>query len=222
MVQVVEGGQVTQSGNYKELLTKGTTFEQLVFAHESTIGSFDTSSGSNRPLEDSILQLERKDSSPHSKEEEFLTNPRTQLTEEEQKVVGDVGWKAFVDYISISKGLLHCCSSTVAQCAFVAFQAAASFWLAFAVQDPKRNSLFIVGIYTLISFLSAVFVYFRTLFAVLLGLKASQAFFSGFINSVFDAPMLFFDSTPVGRILTRVRFSFLLTLSVFYLTDIYV
>ncbi|KAH6758066.1 multidrug resistance-associated protein 6 [Perilla frutescens var. hirtella] len=35
------------------------------------------------------------------------------------------------------------------------------------------------------------------------GLKASQSFFSGFTNSIFNAPMLFFDSTPVGRILTR-------------------
>ncbi|GMP74650.1 hypothetical protein CsSME_00032015 [Camellia sinensis var. sinensis] len=36
----------------------------------------------------------------------------------------------------------------------------------------------------------------------LLGLKASKAFFSDFTNSIFNAPMLFFDSTPVGQILT--------------------
>ncbi|KAJ4877630.1 ABC transporter C family member 8 [Raphanus sativus] len=36
-----------------------------------------------------------------------------------------------------------------------------------------------------------------------LGLKASKDFFSGFTNAVFRAPMLFFDSTPVGCILTR-------------------
>ncbi|GFQ06847.1 ABC transporter c family member 8 [Phtheirospermum japonicum] len=33
-------------------------------------------------------------------------------------------------------------------------------------------------------------------------LKASEAFFSAFISSIFNAPMIFFDSTPVGRILT--------------------
>ncbi|GAU27416.1 hypothetical protein TSUD_356520 [Trifolium subterraneum] len=37
----------------------------------------------------------------------------------------------------------------------------------------------------------------------LLGLKASTAFFSSFTTAIFNAPMLFFDSTPVGRILTR-------------------
>lgn len=127
------------------------------------------------------------------------------MTKEEEKEVGDVGWKTFVEYISISRGLLYAFSSTAAQCGFVALQAAASFWLALSIQDTETSSIFIVGIYTVLSVSSAVFVYLRALFAVQLGLKASEAFFSGFLNSIFDAPMLFFDSTPVGRILTRVR-----------------
>ncbi|KAI3455540.1 hypothetical protein Pfo_012203 [Paulownia fortunei] len=206
-ILVVEGGQVTQSGNYNELLIAGMTFEQLVFAHKNTIGSFDTSSGSNQHEHhaEHLSQLEHNDK-PYDKEEregEISVNPRMQLTEEEEKEVGDVGWKAFLDYIFISKGLTYSCSSIMAQFGFVAFQAAASFWLAFSIQNPKISSVFVVGIYTLISSLSAVFVYLRSLFAVLSGLKASKAFFSGFTNSIFNAPMLFFDSTPVGRILTR-------------------
>ncbi|MBA0812243.1 hypothetical protein Gohar_026227, partial [Gossypium harknessii] len=42
-----------------------------------------------------------------------------------------------------------------------------------------------------------------SIYSAHLGLKASKAFFYGFINSIFKAPMLFFDPTPVGRILTR-------------------
>ncbi|XP_012842787.1 PREDICTED: ABC transporter C family member 8-like [Erythranthe guttata] len=37
-ILVVEGGGVTQSGNYDELMIEGTTFEQLVVAHKATIG----------------------------------------------------------------------------------------------------------------------------------------------------------------------------------------
>ncbi|KAF5931082.1 hypothetical protein HYC85_031955 [Camellia sinensis] len=78
-----------------------------------------------------------------------------QLTEEEEKEIGNVGWKQFLDYILVSKGSLMLSSVIITQ------------------------------------------------IAALLGLKASKAFFSNFTNSIFNAPMPFFDSTPVGRILTR-------------------
>lgn len=199
----MEAGQIIQSGSYEELLVAGTTFDHLVNAHKTSIGSFEASSGPNQPEE---LGLTDKPSNKDEKEGEIVKKARIQLTEEEEMGVGDVGWKTFWDYISISKGLPYACLSTAAQCCFVCFQAAASFWLALSVQNPETNRIFIIGIYTLISFLSAVFVYLRPLFAVKLGLKASEAFFSGFTNSIFNAPMLFFDSTPIGRILTRVRY----------------
>ncbi|GJR32090.1 ABC transporter C family member 8-like protein isoform X1 [Tanacetum coccineum] len=47
------------------------------------------------------------------------------------------------------------------------------------------------------------FLFLRSFFVTLLGLKASKSFFNKFTDSVFNAPMVFFDSTPVGRILTR-------------------
>ncbi|KAJ7002908.1 hypothetical protein NC653_008206 [Populus alba x Populus x berolinensis] len=69
---------------------------------------------------------------------------------------------------------------------------------------PKISNGFLAGVYTGISKSSTPFVYLRSLFAALLGLKASKAFFSGISISLFKAPMLFFDSTPGGRIYTRV------------------
>ncbi|GAU27411.1 hypothetical protein TSUD_356470, partial [Trifolium subterraneum] len=60
----------------------------------------------------------------------------------------------------------------------------------------------------MISFASAAFVYVRSYLTALLGLKASTAFFSSFTKAIFNAPMLFFDSTPVGRILTRANIFF--------------
>ncbi|XP_047960012.1 LOW QUALITY PROTEIN: ABC transporter C family member 8-like [Salvia hispanica] len=203
-ILVVEGGKVTQSGSYGELLVGGTTFEQLVSAHTNSIGSFDETYGSNQhehrvepanQIEEAVDKEERDGG--------IVMNPKTQLTEEEEIGVGDVGWKAFSHYFLISKGLFVACCALVAHCGFVALQGTASFWLAFSIQNTEKSSVYVVGIYTLISLLSAVFVYFRAFFAVLLGLKASKSFFSGFTNSIFNAPMLFFDSTPVGRILTR-------------------
>ncbi|WCJ39572.1 ABC transporter C family member 8 [Euphorbia peplus] len=74
--------------------------------------------------------------------------------------------------------------------------------------------------------LSTGFVYLRSFFSAHLGLKASKTFFSGFTNAIFKAPMAFFDSTPIGRILTRassdlsvldfdIPFAFIFTVSAF-------
>ncbi|KAK2997380.1 hypothetical protein RJ639_025805 [Escallonia herrerae] len=209
-ILVIEGGQVTQSGSYTELLTAGTAFEQLVNAHKSSITVLEPSVNKSEggPQTGDIDRLKGSDRPYLSKENSeadisVKCLPGVQLTEEEKKEFGDVGWKPFLDYIFVSKGLFYLCSSALTQGTFVALQAASSYWLAFGTQIPKMSSLVLIGVYTLISTSSAVFVFLRSQFAALLGLKASKAFFSDFTNSVFNAPMLFFDSTPVGRILTR-------------------
>ena len=43
----MEGGKITQSGNYENLLTKGTAFEQLVSAHKEAIAEMDQNNENN-------------------------------------------------------------------------------------------------------------------------------------------------------------------------------
>uniref|UniRef100_A0A2N9IXM5 ABC-type xenobiotic transporter n=1 Tax=Fagus sylvatica TaxID=28930 RepID=A0A2N9IXM5_FAGSY len=209
-ILVMEGGQITQSGSYVELLTAGTAFEQLVNAHRDSITVLGPSNDENQEESQKLdmVQPEASEGSNLSKENsegEIAVKglPGVQLTEEEETEMGDVGWKPFWDYLIVSKGLLLLCLGIVAQSGFIALQAAATYWLALGIQIPKLTSGILIGVYTAISTLSAVFVSLRSFFAAHLGLKASRAFFSGFTNAVFKAPMLFFDSTPVGRILTR-------------------
>ncbi|KAL3511701.1 hypothetical protein ACH5RR_024418 [Cinchona calisaya] len=207
-ILVMEGGQATQSGSYEELLTAGTAFEKLVDAHRKALTFSDslTTENKDEPQRRNENDLEGTKQPYFNKENsggEISIMPGAQLTEEEEKEIGDIGFKPFLDYIFVSKGLVHVVSNVLTQTGFVVLQAAASYWLAFAIQSPKISSVVIISVYSLISTLSAFFVYLRSLFAAILGLRASEAFFSGFTNSIFNAPMLFFDSTPVGRILTR-------------------
>ncbi|KAL5579421.1 hypothetical protein UlMin_011863 [Ulmus minor] len=202
-ILVMKGGHITQSGSYEELLKAGTAFEQLVNAHKDSITTLGPSSyerqGESR--KEDVVRIEEKNSSEG--DISVKGQPAAQLTKEEEKEIGDVGWKPFWDYIFVCRGsfLLFLC--VITQSGFVIFQAAATYWLALAIQIPNITSGVLIGVYTAVSTLSAVFVYLRSFFAAHLGLKASKAFFSGFTNSIFKAPMLFFDSTPVGRILIR-------------------
>ncbi|KAI3763370.1 hypothetical protein L1987_53827 [Smallanthus sonchifolius] len=202
-ILVMQDGQVTQSGSYEDLLMAGTAFEQLVNAHKDAITSLDTSpSEDKRELHntDNKSWLNKKNS-----DAKILTKGLgVQLTEEEEKETGNVGWKTFLDYVVISEGLWFLSLFVITNVGFLALQAAASYWLAFGIQVPEITTVMLICVYTLFSTTSIVFVYLRSLFATLMGLKASKSFFQKFTDSVFAAPMVFFDSTPVGRILTRV------------------
>ncbi|XP_017979301.1 PREDICTED: ABC transporter C family member 8 isoform X1 [Theobroma cacao] len=209
-ILVMEGGKITQSGSYEELLKAGTAFQQLVNAHRDAItvlGSLN-SEGQGESQGLAVVRPEMFNGSYPTKqnsEGEISVKgpPGVQLTQDEEKEIGDVGWKPFLDYVSVSKGSLHLSLSILTQSTFVILQTASTYWLAFAIQIPNMSSSMLIGVYTGIATLSAVFVYFRSYYAAHLGLKASKAFFSGLTNAIFKAPMLFFDSTPVGRILTR-------------------
>lgn len=205
----MEGGQITQSGSYNELLMSGLAFEQLVNAHRDVVAGLDPLTYKDENKSYAGLRNEQEETEkPYIVKEdgqkELTLRTGIQLTQEEEKESESTVWKIFLDYVVISNGSLFLCSNILTQAGFVVFQAAASYWLAVAIQCPKISHIMVIGVYSSLSLVSAFFVFLRSLFAALLGLKASKVFFSGFTNSIFNAPMLFFDSTPVGRILTRV------------------
>ncbi|KAI8000828.1 ABC transporter C family member 8 [Camellia lanceoleosa] len=152
LCMVIEGGEITQSGSYKELLMIGTTFEQLVNAHKSSIPVLDPTTNQNK----SEIQSQYMDRMEETRGS-YLTKensegdisvkglPGIQLTEEE-KEIGNVGWKPFLDYILISKGSLMLSSIIITHIGFVALQAVSSYWLAFGIQIPKISSGILIGL----------------------------------------------------------------------------
>ncbi|PAN23691.1 hypothetical protein PAHAL_4G110800 [Panicum hallii] len=210
-ILVMEGGQVSQQGKYSELLESGTAFEKLVSAHQSSITALDTSASQQNQVQGQLVPDENiapsalQATRQASDIEVAAKGPSAtiQLTEEEEKGIGDLGWKPYKDYINVSQGAFQFSGMCTSQVLFTCFQIASTYWLAVAVQMDNISAALLVGAYSGLSIFSCCFAYFRSLFAATLGLKASKAFFSGLMDSVFKAPMSFFDSTPVGRILTR-------------------
>lgn len=200
-ILVMEGGQITQSGRYEELLEVGTAFGQLVNAHESA------------RYESPVILQTRPEEEPKNRHQQTAEDAssikeasKIQLTADEEKDGGNLGWKPYVDYVTFSNGFLHLVLIIFFQSGFVLLQSLSTFWLASAILIPNLGNITLVGVYTALSSLSGVAVYTRSLLVTKLGLKASMAFFSGLMESLFRAPMAFCDSTPVGRILTRVRY----------------
>ncbi|XP_052486338.1 LOW QUALITY PROTEIN: ABC transporter C family member 8 [Gossypium raimondii] len=211
-ILVMDGGQITQLGSYEELLMAGTTFEQLVNAHRDSITALGSLNGQGEGESRGIAPVMFNECSPTKQNSEGEISvkgpPGVKLTQDEEVEIGDVGWKPFMDYVSISKGSVYLSLSILTQLTFVVLQATSIYWLAFAIQIPNMTNSMLIGVYTGVATLSAVFVFFRSHSAAHVGLKASKAFQSGLTNAIFKAPMLLFYSTLVGRILTSSKIKF--------------
>ncbi|VAH58260.1 unnamed protein product [Triticum turgidum subsp. durum] len=201
-ILVMEKGEITQEGTYEELLQFGTAFEQLVNAHQDSKTTLD----SNVSNEGAMVQYQQPRLQQQGSDAEISTGnlPSVQLTQEEERELGGAGLKTYKDYVSVSRGWFLLVLIVLTQCVFVALQYLATYWLAATIQSRRFSVRIVVGVYAVMTTASCLFAYVRSLVAAHFGLKASREFFSGFMDSVFKAPMLFFDSTPTGRIMTRV------------------
>ncbi|KAI7849482.1 P-loop containing nucleoside triphosphate hydrolase protein, partial [Circinella umbellata] len=74
---------------------------------------------------------------------------------------------------------------------------------AFDNESNTRGVKFYLSVYVLITSLNVIVGTLRFLFIYLGGLQASRNFYEHLLHRVFRAPLRFFDTTPVGRILNR-------------------
>ncbi|KAL7549875.1 hypothetical protein ACHAWF_013132, partial [Thalassiosira exigua] len=77
------------------------------------------------------------------------------------------------------------------------------WWLTYWSQSGGAHAFFYLGIYALVNF-SAIFATFcRLLLFIFAGLRASRKMFEELLDVILRAPMSFFDTTPIGRIINR-------------------
>ena len=86
----------------------------------------------------------------------------------------------------------------------MAAQISQTSWMAAKVDNPHVSTIRLVLVYILIGLASILIYISRYLSTVALGMKSSKSLFSQLLDSLFHAPMSFYDSTPQGRILSRV------------------
>ena len=80
-------------------------------------------------------------------------------------------------------------------------------WFAAEIEDSNVSTVRLIAVYSGIGCILVLFILLRTVSVVGLGFGASLSIFSALLSSLFRAPMSFYDATPLGRILSRVRVS---------------
>lgn len=200
----MSGGEIIRSDTYSQLMASSQEFQDLVNAHKNTAGSdtqaeYDSSKRAETSKTEEIQKVRsiKKLGSPSG----------DQLIKREEKESGDTGSKPYIQYLSQRKGFLYFSLGSIVHIIFIVGQVIQSYWLAANIQNSDVSRVTLFTVYSVIGGSLAVFLLLRSVFIVQLGCGASETIFSTLLTSLFRAPMSFYDSTPLGRILSRVRFS---------------
>ncbi|CAI0414775.1 unnamed protein product [Linum tenue] len=200
-ILLMSGGEIIRAATYDQLMSSSSEFQKLVDAHKNTVGS------ESKPAE--------KDSSTKTATsgeeiqriratEQSNAPAQDQLIKQEEKETGDTGFKPYVQYLNHGNGILYYSLALIAHTIFVLGNLLQNYYLAAGIQDPKISKVNLLAVYSAIGGIMAAFLLVRSWLVVKLGCVTSESIFSNLLVSLFRAPMSFYDSTPLGRILSRV------------------
>ncbi|PFX33479.1 Multidrug resistance-associated protein 4 [Stylophora pistillata] len=187
-------GRVLGKGKFFELQERGILNGSDRTVHHKVPKEIKLESGNNEKIvkgEDGMAQLVNE-------EKDF------EISEEDRNsgnMSSKLYWNYFRSGISTLSIFATICFFLIAQGILVA----PNVWLAFLVKEPPeeqgyQSTLIIYG--CLVS-ASVVFVYVRAAVFFLVSLRCSERLHDKMVVAFLQAPMLFFDSNPEGRILNR-------------------
>ncbi|RWS30840.1 multidrug resistance-associated protein 1-like protein [Leptotrombidium deliense] len=135
---------------------------------------------------------------------------KARLTESEQQQVGSIKFEVYKDYIK-AVGVFGATVTVVSFMLANVFNVLSSLWLTAWSNDANDPQNFNntaqrdyrLGVYGGLGSGETVFILFSSITLNLACLRASKVLHNGMIERILLAPMSFFDTTPLGRILNR-------------------
>ncbi|CAO2821257.1 unnamed protein product [Amaranthus hypochondriacus] len=196
---LISDGKVL-SGPYEALLASSKEFLDLVNAHKETAGSeamaVVSTSKTHTYATNEIKKIHV--------EEKHQSCKGNQLIKQEEREVGNIGFKPYLIYLNQNKGCIYFSILALSHLSFVVGLILQNTWMAFGVDNPRVSESKLIVVYLIIGLYATICLLIRSVAVVRLGMESSKSLFGQLLNSLFRAPMSFYDSTPIGRILSRI------------------
>ncbi|XP_022147026.1 putative ABC transporter C family member 15 [Momordica charantia] len=219
LILVMQNGKIMEVGGFEELLKQNFGFEVLVGAHSQALESIISVENSSRISQvpnsenefdgDFITNADLHNSQINQNNSaQQMTGKGGELVQEEERMKGSIGKEVYLSYLTTIKGGVFVPIIVLAHTLFQALQIASNYWMTWACPTTRETEAkvgmnIVLLVYFLLAIGSSLGLLLRTTLLAVIGLQTAQKLFKDMLYSVLHAPMAFFDSTPIGRILSR-------------------
>ena len=191
--------KIVEMGTFDEVSKIGTVqkmLEQFEIGRKSTSNS---EGKAGRDRSDSKALVTEKDAV-------IKNDDGAKLVTQEERNLGAVEWSVYKKYILSGGGTCRFLAIWLAFLACTVNAIFSSAWISVWTSDPtyeRMSRSFYLGIYALLAITLGLFTFCRSFFLARFSVSASDELHKNALESVLNAPMSFFDTTPTGRILSR-------------------
>ncbi|KAJ3517101.1 hypothetical protein NLJ89_g715 [Agrocybe chaxingu] len=191
-IYVMDNGKIIEQGTYSDLTANSPVFSRLI----EDYGKTDTSSRSSTTTGGQVGQGKTGDASD-------VDDTLMQL---EERLTGAVSWKVYTNYLRKAGGLawapIILSLLIINEAAQVGTTLFLGFWSGNTIPHFTQGRY--MAVYAGIGSALAMFTFCLTYAFVIMGLNASLNLYKSALAGVLDSPVSFFDTTPIGRILSRL------------------
>lgn len=217
MIYTMENGRIVESGTYDELMTRGGAFSRLI----AEFGGREQEE-EDEEVEDEAEAIEggvaksRRAKAVHLAKGGLRQHENGQfggsedvngkiLMQQEERETGSVAWSVYHHYIKFAGGnwVPFVLVFTIAM--ITVTNIGNNLWLSYWSERrfAGKNNGFYMGIYLLWGVAQGVFAFIGGYLFSVHGARAARQLHHFAMKRVIRAPMSFFDTTPLGRIMNR-------------------
>ncbi|KAK0199743.1 multidrug resistance-associated ABC transporter [Desarmillaria ectypa] len=194
-IYVVDEGVIKEHGTFANLMDNSVIFSRIMEEYGTT------------EIEEDTPELEKIDAIDIKTEKaNTMKDKKGVLMQTEERYTGSVAWTTYRDYLRFAGGIIWApillSLLVLNQCSQVGSNLFLGFWTGESIHGFTQGQY--MAVYAGLGVSQAVFTFLVTAGFAMAALIASLSLFKTALTRVLRSPVSFFDTTPVGRILSRL------------------
>ncbi|KAH9747856.1 ABC transporter C family member 2 [Citrus sinensis] len=210
---LVSEGMIKEEGTFEELSKHGRLFQKLMEnagkmeemeEREEKDDSINSNQEVSKPVANQVVQVNE-----FPKNESYTKKGkrgRSVLVKQEERETGIVSGSVLTRYKNALGGLWVIMILFACYLSTEVLRISSSTWLSFWTDQSTSknyNPGFYIAIYTILAFGQVTVTLLNSYWLIISSLRAAKRLHDSMLNSILRAPMLFFHTNPIGRVINR-------------------